>query len=345
MIRKILWIFAGFALLSTAAFAATTAAPTYTVAKTIALGSPTDFDFVVFDPVMNRAYFSHGSEVSVIDGRTGSLLGALKGIDGAHSVAPVPAMNRVYADSGNNHMLYAYDARNFKKLAAIPVVSDTDAMTYDPASHQVFAFGGDAHAVSVIDPKTNKVVATIALDGSPEEAVPDGTGKVFVNISDLNEIKQIDARTNKVTATWSVPGCPNIHGLAIDTETHRLFASCKDNAKMIVVDANNGKVLASLPIGLGTDGAAFDPIRHLAFSSNKDGTLSIIKENGPDSFTNLGSIKTIPGAKNMAVNPTTGRIFLISGKAQSILPGNPGGAPDIQFVPGSIFALILDPAS
>lgn len=208
----------------------------------------------------------------------------------------------------------------------------------------MFAFGGNAHAASAIDPATDTVVATVPLGGSPEEAVPDGDGNVFVNISDRARIARIDARTNTVTAMWNVPTYPDIHGLAIDERTHRLFASCKGNVRMVVVDSNSGKVLAQLPIGLGTDGAAFDPASHLAFSSNKDGTLSVIEEDGPDRFTGLGNVETAPGAKNMAIDPKTGRVFLVTAKILSERKGKPGNAPDFRFVPGTVHALILDPA-
>ncbi|MDD2877310.1 MAG: YncE family protein [Acidiphilium sp.] len=343
MIRSLLLACTAFGLAATSV-SVTIAAPPFAVAKTIALGNPTKWDFVVFDPVMDRAYFSHDTEVSVLDGRTGAVLGELKGIDGSHGIAPIPALNRVIADSGRNHMAYVYNAHSFKKIAAISVVIDADGMTYDPVSDEVFVFGGDAKATSVIDPKTDKVVATIPLGGSPEEAVPDGRGHVFVNISDRAEIARIDTRTNKISAMWNVPMCPDIHGLAIDPQTHRLFASCKGNGTMIVVDAHDGKVLDELPIGLGTDGAGFDPTTHLAFSSNKDGTLSVIKENGPDKFTDLGNVRTALGAKNMAVDPKTGRVFLVTADVKSELKGKPNEAPDFKFIPGTLHAIFLDPA-
>jgi YVTN family beta-propeller protein len=230
-----------------------------------------------------------------------------------------------------------------KVIKTIPALLDADGMAFDPASDQVFIAGGDANAVLAIDTKTNEPVKTIPLGGSPEFLVADGAGSLYVNINDKNEIVRIDTKTNSVVAHWPVAPCDRPTGLAIDTASRRLFSSC-ENSLMAVVDADSGKVVTSLPIGKGTDAAAFDPQRNLAFSSNRDGTLSVIQENDPNNFTVLQPVKTETGARTMAVDPATGKIFLVTAKVKSAgAPKYAGGPLVYKFVPGTVKALYFVP--
>jgi YVTN family beta-propeller protein len=298
---------------------------------------------VHFDPAQDRVYVAHSSEVTVVDGKSGRLIGRIAGIDGAHDVAIVPALGRGYADNGKSGDVAVFDLKTLKVLGRIPADQDADAMIYDPATKRLVVANGDAHDASVIDPAAGKRIANVPLGGSPEMMAPDGRGGVYINIASANQIVHLDLRSGKIDGHMDTAGCEAPHGLAFDRAGGRLFASCR-NAQMIVLDARTGAKLALVPIGLGTDSAAFDPKRKRAFSANKDGTLSIVAEQGPAQFVSLGNEATAPGARNMAIDPATGRIFLVTAEVTAQRPPKrAGGAPDMDFAPGSVKLLILDP--
>src|SRR5579872_2894469 len=294
------WGFASLTiLLSAAAAQAADTAPAYHVAKTVALGAPDRWDYVVFDSGSGRVYVSHGDRVTVVDGKSGAILGQIEGMPGGtHGIGISAANGKGYTDDGKAGQAVAFDLKSFKTGARIPAKDDADGIAFDPTSGHIFVVDGDSAALTVIDPKTDAVIATIATGGGLEYAVAGDNGKLYVNGADKKEILRIDTATNRVDAHWPVPGCESPHGLAIDKTAHRLFPTCL-NAVMNVVDTDSGKVVASLPIGQGTDGAAFDPKRKLIFSANYDGTLSVIREQTPDQYVALGSIKTQISGKNI----------------------------------------------
>jgi DNA-binding beta-propeller fold protein YncE len=183
-------------------------------------------------------------------------------------------------------------------------------MAFDAPTAQVFVAGGDANAVLAVDTKNNEPSKIIPLGGGPEFLVTDGAGSLHININDKNEIVKIDTKTVSVIARWPVAACIGPTGLALDPQAHRLFATC-ENARMMIVDSDNGKIAVTLPIGKGTDSAAFDPARKLAFSSNRDGTLTIIQETDPEHFSVLGNVLTESGARTMAIDPVIGDVFLL----------------------------------
>lgn len=205
---------------------------------------------------------------------------------------------------------------------------------------------GDSAVVTVIDPKTDKVIATVPGGGGLEFAVADDRGKIYVNGADKREILRIDTASNTADAHWPIPGCASAHGLAIDTQAHRLFVTCV-NKLMTIVNADTGAVVTSLPIGSGTDAAAFDPVRKLAFSSNgADGTISVIQEKSPQEFVVLGDIKTAVTARTMTVDPSTGRLFVAAAAidpAAAVPPGANGRPGRPKPLPGSLKVLFLDP--
>lgn len=321
------------------------AAPDYHVAKEVALGVPDKWDFVHFDAQTDRVYVAHGSEITVVDAKNGSIAGRIADIAGAHDVATVPALGRGYADNGRTGSVTVFDLSTLKTVGQIPADNDADAMLYDPETGKLLVANGDAHSVSIIDAKAGTRLANVALTGSPEMMAPGSSGKVYINIASSNEIARLDLATAKIDADWKIPACKSPHGLATDRATQRLFVTCH-NAKMLVVNAENGKVIASLPIGHGTDSAAFDPQRKLAFSSNKDGTLSVVLEKSPNSFVSLGNVPTAPGARTMAEDPKTGRVYLVTaGVAQTLPPRHPGGEAELKFTPGSVKLLVLEPGT
>ena len=312
------------------------APPAYTVVKEVPIGAPDKWDFVYFDTSSKRVYVSHGTEVTVVDGVTGTLIGRIPGFDTSHGVVTVPALGRGYADSGNTRTVIVFDLKTLKPVATLPAGEDSDAMAYDAATGRVFVMDADGAAFTAIDAKTDKTLATRPLGGKPESAVSDGAGTVFINLASTNELVRLDASTLAITKRWPLSGCDSPHGLAMDTQTRRLFVSCRNDV-LLVVSADDGAVVASLPIGHGTDAVAFDHNHKLAFSSNGDGTLSVIAEQGAGTFAALGNVSTRLGARTMAVDPDSGRIFLVAGDYQ---PGALGVRRSL--VPGSLRLLFLD---
>jgi DNA-binding beta-propeller fold protein YncE len=334
---------AALAMTMLAAKPGTTALPLYILSKTIPLGGDVKWDYLHFDPSSDEVFVSHGTELTVLNAKTGTIAGHIQGLQGSHGIAIDDATGRGYADSAETKTAVVFDLRTLKIIKTIPALLDADGMAFDPASKQVFIAGGDAKAVLAVDTKTNEPVKSISLGGSPEFLVADGLGSLYLNIKDKNEIVRVDTKTNAVIARWPVAPCDRPTGLAIDRASRRLFSSCR-NALMVVVDADSGKVVASLPIGKGTDAAAFDSRRKFVFSSNRDGTLSVIQENSPDNFTVLQSVKTEPGARTMAVDPVTGQIFLVTAQLKSAgAPQYAGGPPFYEFVPGTVKALYFVP--
>jgi YVTN family beta-propeller protein len=265
--------------------------PQYRVTYTVTLGSPDRWDYVFFDSPSGRVYVAHGDEVTVVNGTSGEIVGHVTGIPGGtHGVATVPALGRGYTDDGKAGEAVSFDLKTLAVKQHIKAAEDADAVTFDEASGHVFVINGDTGTVTVIDPKSDAAIANINVGEKLEFAVPGKNGKLYVNGAGKKDIVRIDTHTNQVDARWPVPDCTSPHGLAIDLAAHRLFTSCVNNV-LTVVDSDAGTVIAKLPIGSGTDAAAFDPKRKLIFSSNgRDGTLSIIQEKDPNAFVSLGSI-------------------------------------------------------
>jgi len=255
------------ALLATAAIADPAAAP-YKITRTIALGAPDRWDYLFFDAPSHRVYVSHGTEVTVVDSNSGAVVGNIgKFSGGTHGIAISHENGRGYTDDGKAGTASSFDLTTLKVTKTIPAAPDADGISLDLASGHIFVINGDSGSVTVIDPKTDSAITTIAVGGGLEFGLSDGRGKFYVNGADKKEIIRIDTKTNKVDARWPIPTCTSPHGLAIDATTRRLFASCV-NGVMLAIDADSGKVIASLPIGQYTDAASFDPVRKLIFSSN-----------------------------------------------------------------------------
>ena len=333
-----------FLLLSTAAMAQ---APAYHVSKTVPLGAPDRWDYIVYDSAMHRVYVSHGDRVTVVDGASGAILGDIQGAmpGGTHGIGISIATGKGYTDDGAAGVIVPFDLKTFKVGKPIKAEKDADGIAFDPTSGHVFAVDGDSEKLTVVDPKTDSAIATIDVGGGLEYAAAGNNGKVYVNGAEKKEIVRIDTASNKVDARWPIPACTSPHGLAIDTASHRLFPTCANNV-MMVLNTDTGAVVASLPIGAGTDGAAFDPKRKLIFSSNNDGTLSVISEKDPQTFVSLGSIKTQVTGKNMGIDPDSGRLFVAVADIDptAAVPVGPNGRPGRpRPLPGSLKLLFLDP--
>jgi YVTN family beta-propeller protein len=292
--------FAAFLLsLTLAAFAASY----HEVAK-YTLGGEGGWDYLTFDPDGNRVFIAHSKEILVVDANSGKKLGSIPA-DGAHGVAL--AAGKGFSTNGRAGTITVFDAQSLKPIQDIKAGENPDAIIYDPNSKQVIVMNGRSKDVMVIDPSTLKVTHTIPLDGKLEFAAAE-PGHIFVNVEDTAQIADIDSMKWTVLHKWNLNGCEEPSGLAIDADKQRLFTVCGNNV-MLVVKATDGSVLARVPIGSGTDGAAFDPATDSAFASNGEGTITVVREGKNGKYEVTESVTTARGARTIAVDPKTHRLF------------------------------------
>ncbi len=268
------------------------------------------WDYLAVDEPTGRIFVSHSTVVNVVDEKTGKLLGTVANTQGVHGIAIAPDLNKAYISNGKDSSVTVIDLMSLTFKSKIPITGkNPDAILYDQFSHKVFVYNGRTSNATVIDAQTDKVAATIVLDGKPEFSVTDGKGKVYVNIEDKSEITAINSSTLKVENVWSIAPGEEPSGLAFDIENNRLFSVC-GNKLMVIVDAGSGKVITTLPIGAGVDGAAFDPLLKRAYSSNGEGTMTVVQEINPDEFKVLGTVTTQPGARTITINKKTHHLYL-----------------------------------
>ncbi|HMD35861.1 MAG TPA: hypothetical protein VKH42_12875 [Vicinamibacterales bacterium] len=310
------------------------ASSAYRITHTWVLGGEGSWDYVVPDPPNHRVFIGRQNRVMVVDTGDGKLLGEVKDIDGAHGTAIAPKSGHGFATSGNSRDVVMFDLKTYKTLGRIPAAEDADAIIYDPASDRVFTFNGDAHSSTVIDP-AGKLVTNIPLGGKPEYGASAVDGKVYANLTDTAEVVEIDAKALTVSRRWPTAPCTNPVSMAIDTAHHRLFSGCRSGV-MAVSNYQTGAVVATLPIGQGVDGAAYDPASADAFASNADGTLTVIHQDAADTYHVVGTVQTQQGSRNMGLDPTTHRLFLAAAKFGPA-PAGRGRAP----VVGDTFSLLV----
>jgi DNA-binding beta-propeller fold protein YncE len=329
------------ALAALAGSSVAAASPDYRLSHTIPLGAPDRWDYAVFDPVDARLYVAHGDRLSVVAGRTGEIVGTVEGIaGGTHGTAISHATGQGFTDDGRAGTAVAFDLATLKITHSIKADDDADAIALDPRTGHVFVVEGDPGALTVIDPKTDKPIAAIKAGEKMEYAVA-GDGTVYAAGEANSDLIRIDTRTNRVTAHWPTPDCKSPHGLAFDRAGKRLFMGCA-NATMMVVDAVSGRVVAELPIGRGNDATAYDPSHRRVFSSNGiDGTVSVYQQVSADTYRPLATIRTKVSGRTMAVDPQSGRLFVIA--ADTDPAAEPGGRAKPQ--PGTLSVLVFDPAA
>ena len=315
------------------------AAPGYRLDKTIALGAPDRWDYVVFDPSGQRVYVAHGDRLEVVDVAAGKVVGAVQPIaGGTHGTGISRATGQGFTDDGRAGVAVAFDLKTLAIKTTIPAAPDADGIVADRASGDIFVVDGDSAKVSVIDPRTDKAVGSIDGGGKLEAAVSDDHGRLFVNGEEKHEIVVMDTRSRKVLAHWPMPMCESPHGIAVDVAGRRLFSTCA-NSLMVVLNTDTGAVVANLPIGRGSDSAAWDPVRKRAFSSNGDGTISVIQQKTPDAYVALSPIPTLRSARTMAIDPVTGRLFVAGGDLD---PNSPAGTRP-RLLPGTLRLMVFEP--
>ncbi len=327
-----------------AATAAAQAAPGgYHLARTITLGGEGGWDYLTVDPAAHRLYVSHATRVQVIDTDANAVVGEIPGTEGVHGIALAPELGRGFTSNGRAGTVTVFDIKTLAVLDTVKVTGENpDAIAYEPTTRRVFTFNGRSSNATAIDAATAKVVGTLPLGGKPEFAVADGKGRMYVNIEDKGALVAFDARALTVTANWPLAPCEEPSGLAIDREHRRLFAGC-GNKLMAVVDGDSGRVLATLPIGAGVDADAFDPATGYAFASTGEGTLAVVHEDSPEKFTLVGNVPTKRGARTMALDPATHRIYLATaqfGPPPSPTPERPRPRPSI--LAGTFEVLVLE---
>jgi YVTN family beta-propeller protein len=319
--------------------AAAPAAPKagYHVVRRISVGGEGGWDYLTFDE--GRLFITRGDHVTVLDVATGKSLGEIPKTDGVHGVAVVSEFGKGFASNGKANTVTVFDLKTFASTGVVKVGDKPDAIIYDPSSKHVFAMNGHSNDATVIDAAKSSSVATIGLGGAPEFAVADGKGHVYVNLEDKNEVVAIDSATNTVKAHWSIAPCDGPTGIAMDVETRRLFSGCS-NKTLVVSDADQGKVVTTVPIGSGVDATSFDDQLKLVFSSNGDGTLTVIHEDGPNAFVVVENAATEKGARTQALDKASHKIYLATsqfGPAPAPTADHPH--PRGPMVPGSFVIL------
>jgi DNA-binding beta-propeller fold protein YncE len=298
----------------------------YHVTHTYTLGGEGSWDYIVPDPPNHRLFIARQNRVMVVDEDSGTLLGEVTGIQGAHGTAVAQATGHGFATSGNDRSVVMFDLKTFKVLGRIPAAEDADAIIYDSVSNRVFTLNGDAHSSTVIDPRAGTLITNIQLGGKPENGVSAGDGKIYANLTDTSEVVEIDAKAATVIRRWSTAPCKQPVPMAIDTARHRLFSGCRSGV-MAVSDYQAGKVVATVPIGTGVDGAGYDPASGNAFASNADGTLTVIHQDAPDQYHVAESVPTPQGSRNMGLDPINHRVFVVSAKFGPPPAGGRGRGP------------------
>jgi DNA-binding beta-propeller fold protein YncE len=321
------------------------AKPMYSIVNKIKLPGDGGWDYLsVEETGAGKLFISHGTVVQVVDLSTGQLSGTISDTPGVHGIAIATDLNKAFISVGRNASVKVIDLKTLATIADVKVTGENpDAIMYDKFSGKVFVFNGRTSNATVLDAKSNEVAGTISLAGKPEFPVSDDNGNIFVNIEDKSLISVIDAKTLTVLKSWPIAPGEEASGLAIDNETHRLFAVCS-NKLMIVVDAVDGHVVTNLPIGAGCDGVKFDPILKRAYSSNGEGTITVVQETDKDNFKVLETIKTMPGARTLALDPRTHHIYTPTAElnpAPAATADNPN--PRRSPKPGSFLVMDIAP--
>ena len=308
------------------------------VADTFHIQSSGGWDYILADTASNKLFVSHGTQVNVLDKNSGDSLGIIPNTNGVHGIALVHDLNKGFTSNGKANNVSVFDLNTLQVTDSIATGENPDAIFYDDYSKKIITCNGRSKNLSIIDPSTNKVVATIDVKGKPETAVSNGEGKIFINNEDMSEIEVVDINTMKLVDSWKISPGESPSGLSIDRSTKRLFAGC-DNKVLMVIDATNGKVVSKVAIGDGCDGTAFDPSNKTIYSSNGEGTLTIIKEVSKDKFEVVKNLATKRGARTLSLDVSSHFIYLPT--ADFGQPVNSTSRPPM--IPGTFQVLVVKP--
>lgn len=313
----------------------------YHLLKKIQVGGEGGWDYIFDDADAGRLYVSHATKVVVIDTDKDTVIGEIPNTNGVHGIAVAEDFGRGFTSNGRDNSVTIFDLKTLKTLDTVKVGENPDTIIYDRATKRIFTFNGRSSDATAIDAASGKVVGTIALGGRPEFAISDGKGTIFVNIEDKSEVVAFDPNKLTVKTRWSIAPGEEPSGMAFDPKTRRLFVVCA-NGKMIILNADNGKIIADLPTGEGTDAAAFDPNTKLAFASNGAGTLTVVREEKGDKFSVVENVPTQRGARTMTLDKKTGKIYLPTAEFGSTpAPTKERPNPRPSIVPDSFVILVF----
>jgi YVTN family beta-propeller protein len=285
----------------------------YHLIRKVSLGAAAEggdyFDYITIDPAARRVYVTHGTEVKVVDADNGDMVGTITGLKRCHGIILVNEVGKGFITDGDAGAVVVFDPKTLKVTGSIQAAPDADAIIYDPASKHLFSFNGSSHNATVIDPKTEKVVGTVELGGTPENAVADGKGSVFNNNEEKNDVVVINSKTLAIRERWPVTPAGSPTAIAMDREHNRIFIAGRNPQFLVVMDSTNGHVIQSFSISAGADTVIFDPKRDLIFCSTRDGIIHIFHEDTPNTFSRVEDVKTEYGARTMALDPKTHRLY------------------------------------
>ena len=318
----------------------------YHLIKKIPLGAAPGggeyFDYVTIDSAARRVYLTHGAEIKVLDADNFSVVGTISGLKRCHGILVLPELGKGFITDGDAAKVAVFDLKSLKITGEIKNSPDTDSIIYDPASKLVFTFNGDSKNATVIDPVKETVVKVIDMGGGPEQPVADGKGNIYDNNEEKNDVAVIDTKTLTIKARWPVAPAGTPVGMAMDREHRRIFSGGRGPQFLVVMDADSGKVLQSLPISSGVDGNVFEPETGLLFVSTRAGKLHIFHEDSPDKLTEVKTITTEFGAKTMNIDPKTHNIFLSTAKfgPKPAAPTKENPEAERKPIPGTFHVLI-----
>ncbi|QEC66060.1 YncE family protein [Panacibacter ginsenosidivorans] len=306
----------------------------YKIVNTFHIKSGGGWDYIAVH--VERLYVSHGTQVNILDKKTGVSLGVIPGTTGIHGIAFDDALGRGYTSNGRLNNVFVFDLETNKILDSVKTGTNPDAIMFEPFSKMIITCNGRSNDLSLIDPQTNKLAATIAVGGKPETAVSDGNGKLFVNIEDKNEIALVDLKTMKMISTWPLDGGEEPTGLVYDATSKRLFAGC--DKLLVILDATSGNVVSKIPIGEGCDGVAFDNASKTIFTANgQEGTITVIKEKSANDFSVVENVPTKKGARTITIDESTHTLYLPTAEFEANTPK--GQWP--KMIPGTFMVLVV----
>ena len=335
------WRWVSMAALLLAAAAVAAAGPGYHIIATYKLGGDGGWDYLTVDAAARRLYISRATHVMVVDADSGKSVGDIADTPGVHGIALAPELGRGFVSNGREGTVSIFDTKTLATSSKVKVGDNPDAILYDSATKRVFAFNGRSQDATAFDADKGTVLGTIKLGGKPEFAASDGQGEIFVNIEDKSELLAIDPNKLEVKTRWPLAPCTEPSGLALDRKNRRLFVGC-DNKMMAVVNADNGKVITTLPIGEGVDATWFDDETNLAFASCGEGVLTVVREESPDKFSVAENVPTQQGARTMALDSKTHNVWVVTAKfgpPPAATPDNPH--PRRSIVPDTFVALVI----
>src|SRR5882724_7400160 len=313
----------------------------YKVVQKTTLGGDGGWDYLLVDPQTQRVFISRSTHVMVVDANSGKILGDIPDTAGVHGIALVPELNKGFTSNGRDNSVSVFDLKTLAVSKKIPVGKNPDAILYDPAAKLIFTANGGSHDLTAVDPKTETVKGTIPLDGRPEAGVSDEKGHVYFNLEDKSMVAEVDAKKLTVEAKWPLHPGEEPTGIAMDRKNRRLFSGCA-NKLMVVLDADNGHVITTLPIGSGVDGTEFDPSSKLAFSANGEGTLTVVREDAADKFSVVENVPTQRGARTLSLDPKTHRIYLSTAEfGPTPAPTADLPRPRPPMIPGTFTLLVV----